>query len=98
MSKNKRINPSRKPATQADIKRAKKEAIAYAWAIMFTVMRDKFGYGPIRLQRMWSEVNKLSDEITEGYVSLNDLMRTLETEAGIILVRGNHSNNTEVTP
>jgi len=95
MSKSKRINPNKKPATQADIKKAKKQAIAYAWAIMFTVMRDKFGYGPVRLQRVWSEVNRLSDAITAGYVNLNDLMRTLDQEAGIVLVSGNNSDKTE---
>lgn len=45
----KKINPKRKPATQADIIKAKKDAqnkaIDYAWAIFFTVMVDKEGYG-----------------------------------------------------
>lgn len=64
------------------------EAVSYAWAIMFTVMRDKFGFGAVRLKRMWDEVNNLSDAISEGYVSVADLMETLESEAGITLTGG----------
>lgn len=85
----KKINPRRRPATQADIIKAKKDAqikaINYAWAIFFTVMVDKEGYGKKRLKRLWQEVNDLSDSIAKGYVSVNDLMRTLDKEMGIVL-------------
>jgi hypothetical protein len=85
----KKTNPRRRPATQADIIKAKKDAqrtaINYAWAIFFTVMRDKEGYGRKRLRRLWREVSNLSDSITKGYVSVNDLMRTLDEEMGIVL-------------
>ena len=85
----KKINPRRKPATQADVEKAKKEVqdktICLAWAIFFTVLRDKHGFGKQRLARVWDEVNELSDSIAKGYVSIKDLMRTLETEANIVL-------------
>lgn len=85
----KKVNPKRKPATQADIMKAKKDAqskaIDYAWAIFFTVMVDKEGYGRKRLNRIWNEVSDLSDSIAKGYVSVKDLMRTLEEEKGIVL-------------
>jgi hypothetical protein len=85
----KKINPRRRPATQADINKAKKDAqikaINYTWAIFFTVMRDKEGYGRKRLKRLWREVSDLSDSIAKGYVSVNDLMRTLDEEMGIVL-------------
>lgn len=46
MGKTKKVNPNKRPATQADIRKAKREAtseaINFAWAIMFTVLRDKF--------------------------------------------------------
>ncbi len=85
----KKINPRHIPVSQADIIKAKREAqaqaINYAWAIFFTAMRDKEGYGKKRLRRVWDAVNELSDSISQGYVNVKDLMRTLETEAGIVL-------------
>lgn len=84
-----KVNPRKRPATQADIIKAKKEAqnkaIDYAWAIFFTVMIDKEGYGKKRLNRIWKEVCDLSDSITKGYVSVNDLMQVLDEEMGIVL-------------
>lgn len=85
----KKVNPRRKPATAADVERAKRQAQSFAieavWAMFFTVMRDKEGYGPVRLKRIWNEVEELSDSINQGYVKVLDLVRTLEEEAGIVL-------------
>ena len=64
----KKVNPRKRPVSQADIIKAKKEAqnkaINYAWAIFFTVMVDKEGYGKKRLNRIWEEVCDLSDSIS----------------------------------
>lgn len=91
MSK-KRTNPHKRPASVADVEKAKRQAqqfsINAAMAIFFTVMRDKEGYGTVRLQRVWSAVNDLSDSIAQGYVSVPDLIKTLETESGIIFNKG----------
>ena len=90
MGKSKKVNPYKQPATLGDIKKAKKqaeyEALTYAWAIFFTVMRDKFGWGNIRLRRLWNEVNDKSDAIIKGYVSVQDMMDTLKEEADITLI------------
>ena len=86
----KKVNPRRIPATHADIQKAKKdatsEAISFAWAILFTVLHDKEGWGKIRLQRLWAEVGDLSDSIAKGYVSVTDLKHTLKEEMGVELV------------
>ena len=86
--KKKRVNPRRKPATQADVEKAKRQAqdiaITSAWAIFFSVLRDKEGYGYKRLRRVWDEVNYLSDSIDKGYVKLDDLVNEL-AEYGITL-------------
>ena len=67
----KKVNPRRRPATQADVQRAKQkgqeEAVKLAWSILFTVLRDKEGYDLEGLQRVWKEVDDLSDSITKGY-------------------------------
>lgn len=72
----------------ADMKRetqqAKDEAIRYAMAIIFTVLVDKFG-GLDYLPEIWEAVKKLSAEIVEGRVSLNDLVHTLQAESDVYL-------------
>ena len=90
MSK-KKTNPRRIPATMADIKKAKQdaieEAVGSALAIFLTVMRDKEGWGIKRLQRLWGEIGDLSDSLSLGYVDIKDLKRTLAEEAGIIIAK-----------
>lgn len=79
--KKKRVNPRRKPATQADVEKAKRQAQTHAinmvWAVFFTALRDKEGYGYTRLRRVWDEVNYISDSIDKGYVKLDDLVNEL---------------------
>ena len=85
-----KTNPRRKPATQADVERAKREAVIEATessiAIFFTVMLDKHQYTAEMLQSLWSEVNKLSEEITEGRVKISDLKQVLRDEYEITIM------------
>lgn len=87
--KKKRVNPYRRPATMADINKAKKDAknmaVEIAWSIFFTVLRDKEGYTQADLRRVWDEVEYLSDSITNGYCTIKDLRSILHEEAGIDL-------------
>lgn len=82
----KKTNPKRIPVTKADLDKARRiatqEAIEWCWALFFTVMRDKHGYGAVRLKRIWRDIENLSDSVTKGYVDLNDLKHTLKTEVG----------------
>lgn len=81
MAKKKRVNPRRKPATQADVEKAKRQAQTHAinmvWAVFFTALRDKEGFGYTRLRRVWDEVNYISDSVSKGYVKLDDLVNEL---------------------
>ncbi len=89
MADKKKPNPRKRPATQADVQRAKRdaknEAVQFAWAILFSVLRDKEGYSIEDLRRVWAEVENLSDSIIKGYVSVADLRTALREEAGINL-------------
>ena len=89
MSKKKKVNPRYRPATQADVNKAKKQAsdlaVQSCWAIMFTAMRDKYGWGHIRLKRLWDRCNEISQSIVQGYIDINDLITALRDEAGIEL-------------
>lgn len=86
----KKVNPRNKPASFADIERAKKKSTAQALvtceAIFLTVLLDKFGMED-QLTEVWKAVNKLSSEISEGRVSLNDLINVLEDEYGVEITK-----------
>lgn len=85
-----KLNPCRRPASQADVLKAKKqaqeEAVMLAWSIMFTVLRDKEGYDLENLQRVWKEVEDLSDSIVKGYCTAADLRDVLKQEIGANIV------------
>ena len=87
MSK-KKVNPRRRPATQADVEKARSTAqdksIYLAMAIFLTVLVDKFN-GADYINDVWKEVNNLSDSINRGLVSVSDLIHTLKEEYGIEL-------------
>ena len=78
-----KTNPRKRPATQADVKKAQSNAVntavRMASAIFLTVLCDKFN-GAEHIPEVWREVNKLSEEIKEGRVSVNDLITVLKTE------------------
>lgn len=82
----KRVNPKKKPATQQDVDRALDEGsrvgVGYASAIFLTVLVDKFGEAD-RVEAIWKEIVKLSEEVKEGRVSIPDLRRVLLDEYGI---------------
>lgn len=88
----KRINPRRRPATQADVQRAKDAATADACrvtlAIFLTVLLDKEGMGTEQLQRIWREVEALSESVRDGYVSAPDLIRVLRDEYETDIIGG----------
>lgn len=83
-----KTNPRKRPATMADVNKAKAKAVTkavrMASAIFLTVLCDKFG-GADYIPDVWREVNKLSESIKEGRVSVNDLIRTLDEEYDIIV-------------
>lgn len=88
----KRINPRRRPATQADVQRAKDAATADACrvtlAIFFTALLDKEGMDAEQLQHIWREVEALSESVRDGYVSAHDLIRVLREEYEIDIIGG----------
>lgn len=88
MKKSRKQNPRNRPATWADVERAKRdasnEALSLAMAIFLTVLVDKFN-GEEYIADVWAAVNKLSQEISEGRVNLWDLKTVLEEEYSIEL-------------
>ena len=85
----KKNNPRNIPVSLADLKRAKQEAmneaVTLAFAVMFSVLRDKHNASNEELQYFWREVEDLSESVSEGRVNCADLLHTLREEAGIFL-------------
>jgi hypothetical protein len=86
----KKVNPRRRPATEADVKRAKAsasdEAVKLAIAIFLTVLCDDFNFDKDQLKLAWERMDKLSEEIKEHRVSAWDLVEVLREEYGIDLM------------
>lgn len=61
----------------ADVQRAKD-----------TALLDKEGMEAEQLQRIWREVEALSESVRDGYVSAPDLIRVLREEYEIDIVGG----------
>ena len=80
----KKTNPRKRPASQADVVKAKKqatdEAVSLAMTIFLTVLKDKNGFSNEELQDTWANVENLSASIRDGYVSIYDLRTVLREE------------------
>lgn len=89
MSKRKKTNPRKKIVTQSDVNKAKNkavnDAIQYALTIFIYVMWDKEGYGKKRIDRVWNDIKFQSECVAEGLLSVDDMIKVMEEEAGIIL-------------
>ena len=82
-----KVNPRRRPATMADVNRAVEQAtndaLAASAAIFLTVLCDKESADAEIIQRVWQEMQELSQSIIDGYVSVSDLKDTLRKEYGV---------------
>jgi len=89
MGSKKKTNPNRRPATQADVERARREGrvdgARFMAATYTMVLRDKkrdtLPEG--ELLEIWKMVDKLWQEIREGRISYADILHTLEEEEQI---------------
>ena len=82
-----KVNPRHCPATRADVNRAAQratnDALAASAAIFLTVLCDKENADAEVIQRVWQEMQELSQSIIDGYVSVSDLKDTLRKEYGV---------------
>ena len=82
-----KVNPRRRPATQADVNRAAQwatnDALTASAAIFLTILCDKEGADAETIQRVWREMQELSQSIIDGYVSVSDLKDTRSNEYGV---------------
>lgn len=87
--KAKKVNPHRKPVSEADLNRAKAtasdQAVKLAIAIFLTVLKDRFDFDNDQIKEAWKAMDKLSEEVAEHRISAWDLVSVLKDEYEIDL-------------
>lgn len=66
-----------------EAKAATASAVHYYSAAVALCLHDKLGFGKIRAQRFMKDVEELFDSINQGYLTLEDVLKTVEEELGI---------------
>ena len=74
---------------RSDVDRMKREitddAVRNAFAIFLMVMRDKWGFGHKRLNRLYKHICDLSVQVGDGYISTAEIKRILREEVNIVI-------------
>ncbi len=85
----KKVNPRRKPATEADVRRAKdkatEDAIRTVLYMLLYVLIDKHGATKEEIHTIQEDLNYIADSMNRGYVDWRDIKRTLEEEYDVEL-------------
>lgn len=72
-------------------KQATSEAVDTAFLIMLAmpmlVLRDKYGFGKVRLERFMDQVLDLYDSFNKDYLTLEDMHKALDEEVGFKIQR-----------
>lgn len=70
-------------ATTRAVEAAVEEAYRRHWAISMRVLRDRFGWGKVRIRRLWDACLDYLHDMDEGLLTIQDMLNTLQTEDGI---------------
>ena len=85
----KKPNPNKRPCTEADVKRAKREAtddaLRLSLYITLYVLLDKFGFSDEQLARAAQHINRTAQEINDGDIKWSEIMAVLKDEYNVEL-------------
>ena len=85
MTRQERRRLERKGIDKAELSRIMDYVVKQYSAVVALCLHDKLGFGKVRAQRFMREVNQVFDSINEGYLSLDDVIETVEKELGITI-------------
>lgn len=78
---------------QKGYEKGRKESIERAsqlsMAVPIMVLRDEFGFGEKRIDKFIAAYIELYDSISEGYLDLKDIIKTINEETGVKIVERN---------
>ena len=84
----KKINPRRRPLSEADVPKIQNQSIHLAFAIFLCVLKDKFLFDNDQIVKAWEAADKLSEEVLkDGLVKMQDLIDVLRDEYNIDLIK-----------
>lgn len=70
---------------------ASKNAIDTAFTLMLgmplLVMRDKYGFGKVRLERYIEQIFEIYDSFNKDYITLEDMHKVLYDEVGVTITK-----------
>lgn len=66
-----------------------REATNYSLAVPIMVLRDEFGFGEKRIDKFMTAYMELYNSISEGYLDLKDIIKTINEETGVKIVERN---------
>ena len=73
--------------THKEIEKMKQQATDNAAAIInlfpLLILRDKFGFGKVRIERYLDNYAELMEAYNDGYLSLKDIEKVMEDEIGL---------------
>lgn len=86
----KKTNPRHRPATMADVKKAKQNATSEALRrmiyLMLYILIDKHDAPREEIQQLSEEVNYYADSITRGYVTWQDIEKVVVEDFGVTVL------------
>lgn len=68
-------------------KESVEKASQYSMAVPIMVLRDEFGFGKQRIDKFINGFMKLYDAIQEGYLDIKDIVKTINEETNVKIVK-----------
>lgn len=65
------------------------KASQLSMAVPIMVLRDEFGFGEKRIDKFIAAYIKLYEAIDEGWLDINDIIKTINEETGVKIVERN---------
>lgn len=83
----KQIEAERQKAWKDGFQKGKDDSFDLMIALPMIILRDKYGFGAVRLERFIEQMIDVFEAVYDGYVSFSDLLETLKDETGIDIRR-----------
>ena len=77
------IEAERQKAFKDGFIKGKDDSFDLMIALPMIILRDKYGFGAVRLERFIEQMIDVFEAVYDGYVSFSDLLETLKDETGI---------------
>ena len=66
-------------------KESTEEAYKRQFAVMMRVVKDRFGFGRVRMRRLWDACLDYIHDIDEGLMTTEEMLACLKNEDGIVI-------------